>query len=356
MAFYLEVPDFPIIKHLGAGGFGSVDLIEHSRLGRVAYKKLTTSRKVSEADQLKLMKEAEIQQNLRHPFIVVLYEATVSPSACGLFLEYMKYGPVDEFVEQYTVPSGWKLQIIYDVSLAILYLHEQNPVIIHGDLKCQNILIGDGYHAKISDFGLALTVKRLSSCEVEQDKVSGTIEYIAPEYLSDPCKTKTEKFDVYAFAITAWEIFSQKHAYRDFCNHSLIWETVKRGMRPGVEELNGRTPDSVIQLIEDSWHKKPEHRPTFKEVSTVLKGLVKEMQPEIERSFNVLFQQEQRGQQSPSSPFHTLRSDLEDHLENMTREEHQLFPPLTLPCFDRNGEEDMANKSSCIRISNRTVH
>ena len=193
MAFSLEVPDFPIIKHLGAGGFGSVDLIDHPKLGRVAYKKLTTSRKVSETDQLKLMKEAEIQQNLRHSFIVVLYEATVSSSACGLFLEYMKYGPVDDFVEQYTVPSGWKLQIIYDVSLAILYLHEQNPVIIHGDLKCQNILIGNGYHAKISDFGLALTVKRMSSCEVEQDTLSGTIEYIAPGIPERPLQNENRK-------------------------------------------------------------------------------------------------------------------------------------------------------------------
>ncbi|KAH1133377.1 hypothetical protein GYH30_011980 [Glycine max] len=36
------------------------------------------------------------------------------------------------------------------------YLHSKmKPFIIYEDLKCSNILLGEGYHSKLSDFGLA---------------------------------------------------------------------------------------------------------------------------------------------------------------------------------------------------------
>uniref|UniRef100_A0A565C4L9 Protein kinase domain-containing protein n=1 Tax=Arabis nemorensis TaxID=586526 RepID=A0A565C4L9_9BRAS len=36
------------------------------------------------------------------------------------------------------------------------YLHDKaNPPVIYRDLKSSNILLGDGYHPKLSDFGLA---------------------------------------------------------------------------------------------------------------------------------------------------------------------------------------------------------
>ncbi|KMZ73448.1 hypothetical protein ZOSMA_149G00350 [Zostera marina] len=34
------------------------------------------------------------------------------------------------------------------------YLHDKaNPPVIYRDLKCSNILLGDGFHPKLSDFG-----------------------------------------------------------------------------------------------------------------------------------------------------------------------------------------------------------
>ena len=47
------------------------------------------------------------------------------------------------------------MQIIYDVASAVAYLHGRQPPIIHGDLRCLNVLIGIEFHAKGCDFGLA---------------------------------------------------------------------------------------------------------------------------------------------------------------------------------------------------------
>ena len=117
----------------------------------------------------------------------------------------------------------------------MFYLHSNRPVIIHGDLSSQNILIGEGFHAKIADFGLSRTLKEDYETSTTVTPLSGKYIYIAPEYFTDSSKRKSEKFDVYGFAISAWEILSQKRAYHKCTNKSLIPIYVGNGERPRYE-------------------------------------------------------------------------------------------------------------------------
>ena len=149
---------FKKIKFLGDGGFGSVFLVLHNKWGKVAYKQCAESFN-QDRHLTELKEEADRHRNLRHPNIVLLYEAVFSSDVWGLFIEYMKYGAVDKFLQDFDVPPAWRIQIIYETASAMSYLHEQNPIIIHGDLSSQNILIGDRFRAKICDFGLARLLK-----------------------------------------------------------------------------------------------------------------------------------------------------------------------------------------------------
>ena len=42
-----------------------------------------------------------------------------------------------------------KLHIAQGVIRGMNYLHTKTPAIVHGDLKVQNVLIGDDYKAKV---------------------------------------------------------------------------------------------------------------------------------------------------------------------------------------------------------------
>ena len=44
-----------------------------------------------------------------------------------------------------------KLWIAEEAVCGMKYLHIKDPPVIHGDLKVQNVLIGDDYHAKASE-------------------------------------------------------------------------------------------------------------------------------------------------------------------------------------------------------------
>ena len=96
------------------------------------------------------------------------------------------------------------------------------------------------------------------------DRVSGTLEYIPPENWKDPRKEKTEKFDVYGYAISAWEIFSQKHAYYDFQVRGTISVSVEqKGMRPNMTDIKDAVPIPVLDLIVNCWHQLSDRRPSF---------------------------------------------------------------------------------------------
>jgi len=43
-----------------------------------------------------------------------------------------------------------KLQIAHGVICGMNYLHTKTPAVVHGDLKLQNVLIGDAYVAKVN--------------------------------------------------------------------------------------------------------------------------------------------------------------------------------------------------------------
>jgi serine/threonine protein kinase len=94
-----------------------------------------------------MKREAQVQSQLRHPNIVLLVAMVFEEKNYGVILEFMKYGDLKEFLDCYKTPWQYKLRIILDVAIGMCYLHEKN--VIHGDLKIQNILIGDGFRAKV---------------------------------------------------------------------------------------------------------------------------------------------------------------------------------------------------------------
>ena len=281
---------YEILEPLDEGGYGSVYLVQHSTYGIVVMKKLRKSIDPGANDLNNLQYEADILRTLRHPNVVTFYEGRFDSRFCEFFLEYAKHGSVDVFLDEFSVPMEWKLQIISGVAMAMFYLHARQPPIIHGDLKCNNILISDNFKAKICDFGLA-KIQTISTSKSDH-KFEGTLVYMAPEYLLDPKKSKTDKFDVYSFAIAAWEIFYQERAY---CGQRNIQVFVETGKRPPIDDS---LPDDVRLLIQDCWHQDKETRPTFDRIKDRLLEQLSSIDTDTWRiMLNDLVEQEKQHQQ-----------------------------------------------------------
>lgn len=89
------------------------------------------------------------------------------------------------------------------IARGLLYLHEEcSTQIIHCDIKPQNILLDNYYHARISDFGLAKLLMMDQSHT--HTAIRGTKGYVAPEWFRNmPISVKV---DVYSFGVLLLEI------------------------------------------------------------------------------------------------------------------------------------------------------
>ncbi|XAR67831.1 Non-specific serine/threonine protein kinase [Bertholletia excelsa] len=131
-----------------------------------------------------------------------------------------------------------RLRIALDVARGLEFLHECcNPPVIHRGLKSTNILLDSNFIAKISDFGLARASGRSQS--KDSIEVSGTSEYIAPEYHLGG--NLTDKSDVYAFGIVLLELLTGRKpaekASPAQCHSIVTWtmpQLTDRSKLPGM--------------------------------------------------------------------------------------------------------------------------
>lgn len=109
-------------------------------------------------------------------------------------------------------PLDWntRMKIAAGAAKGLEYLHDKaSPPVIYRDLKCSNILLGEGYHPKLSDFGLAKLGPVGDNTHVST-RIMGTYGYCAPEYAMTG--QLTLKSDVYSFGVVLLEILTGRRA------------------------------------------------------------------------------------------------------------------------------------------------
>lgn len=197
---------------LGRGGFGSV------------YKAFLNDRQVVAVKQLDLnglqgnrefLVEVLMLSLLHHPNLVKLFGYCVDGDQRLLIYEYMPLGSLEDRLHDLRPgqePLDWttRMKIAADAAAGLEYLHDEAiPAVIYRDIKPSNILLGEGYNAKLSDFGLAKLGPVGDKTHVTT-RVMGTHGYCAPEYLSTG--KLTIKSDIYSFGVVFLELITGRRA------------------------------------------------------------------------------------------------------------------------------------------------
>ncbi|KAF8683758.1 hypothetical protein HU200_044691 [Digitaria exilis] len=209
---YEATDGFRVDRLLGQGGFGQVYKgFLDSNNQEVAIKRLDLQ---GQQGNMEFLTEVVMLSNLHHPNLVELVGYCADHDQRILVYEYMPLGSLYSHIHDLPPgrqPLDWntRIKILLGAAKGLEYLHSKVPPIINRDVKSANILLGEGYHPKLSDFGLAKQGPTGDNTHVST-RVMGTAGYCAPEYLMSGKLTVST--DIYSFGVVMLEVLTGRIA------------------------------------------------------------------------------------------------------------------------------------------------
>ncbi|MET0533391.1 MAG: serine/threonine-protein kinase [Steroidobacter sp.] len=153
--------------------------------------------------------ERQMLAELNHPNIAQLLDGGVTDTqAPYLVMEYIEGRPIDVYCEERSLSIRKRLELMRTLCGAVHYVHRH--LVVHGDLKGNNILVTDNGVVKLLDFGIA----KLLTTSPNLDNPVGTMltwfaltpEYASPEQSRGEAVTTAS--DVYSIGVLLYRLLS----------------------------------------------------------------------------------------------------------------------------------------------------
>ncbi|CAI5439981.1 unnamed protein product [Caenorhabditis angaria] len=264
--FYIQHEEIELVNKLGEGAFGQVWRGKLKKKGEepidVAVKKMKGNPKKSMLRGF--VKEAKLMRTLSHPNMVRVIGVAPMDEPLMIVIELAKNGCLQSHLRKEKVSPIEKLTgFAVDTARGMAYL--SSTMIIHRDLAARNLLLGANMEVKISDFGLSESGKT----EVKAAKIKVPIRWLAPETIDTAIFTT--KTDVWSFAVTMWEIFTNciTDPFPGITNGQA--KDIIRQKHPPLEvpctnPANTEAIKKINSIMTECFSKNPEQRPTFWEI------------------------------------------------------------------------------------------
>ena len=210
---------------LGVGSYGAVYRALCDELQCAAKILHPTLFETNEPGTRKIMErfeqECQFLSGVRHPHIVQYLGVSRDPeSGLPVLLMELMDSSLTRFLEQSEEPLPFHIQvdICHGIVLALAYLHLNG--IAHRDLSSNNVLlIGPGYRAKVTDFGMS----KLADANPRMTPMTmcpGTLAYMPPEALKEP-PVYSKKLYCFSFGVLGVQTI-----IRQFPDPSVCFRTI----------------------------------------------------------------------------------------------------------------------------------
>ncbi|XP_063771477.1 rho-associated protein kinase 2 isoform X4 [Pseudophryne corroboree] len=176
----MKAEDYDVVKVIGRGAFGEVQLVRHRNSQKVyAMKLLSKFEMIKRSDSAFFWEERDIMAFANSPWVVQLSCAFQDDKYLYMVMEYMPGGDLVNLMSNYDVPEKWAKFYTAEVVLALDAIHSMG--LIHRDVKPDNMLLDKHGHLKLADFGTCMKMDETGM--VRCDTAVGTPDYISPEVL-----------------------------------------------------------------------------------------------------------------------------------------------------------------------------
>lgn len=204
-----RIGPYRIVRELGRGGMAVVYLGERvdGTFERQVAIKLIQRGLDSEERIHRFLTERQILASLQHPNIAALLDGGISEQGRPYFtMEWIDGRPIDQYVQEQDLAIDERLRLFVSVGRAVQAAHQR--LVVHRDLKPNNILVtGDGV-PKLLDFGIAKLLAAENSTHTRSSLRLLTPEFSSPEQvLGEPITTAT---DVYQLGLLLYLLLTDR--------------------------------------------------------------------------------------------------------------------------------------------------
>ncbi|KAF8135233.1 kinase-like domain-containing protein, partial [Mycena galopus ATCC 62051] len=276
-SFLVEDVHCPNMNPVGGGGFA--DVYKGSLYDRpVALKvlRIHTAGAVLAKIEQSFCNEAFIWRQLNHPNILPflgISKALFTGRLC-MIAPWMENGNLLSYLDAH--PTVNRRNLLLQITSGLMYLHERNPAVVHGDLRAANILINAQGEPCVADFGLALLEDSLAAITSSSSKGPGNPRWLPPELLRPVSAEYRRKpaVDVYSFAGLCYEVYTGKPPYYAQRSEFAVISEVLVGVRPErppVSMTREELPNAVWESMTQCWSDDPAGRPSIREVASAFR-------------------------------------------------------------------------------------
>lgn len=256
-----RIGDWRILEPLGSGGMADVYRVVRDSGDFSQYGALKIARTDSEELDHRFSQERALAAKLSHPSIPRLLDGGRSNDGEPfMVLDLISGRSITNYAAENNLALKEKIRMFLKLCEAVRYAH--GKLILHRDIKPNNILVSDEGQLKLIDFGIAVFLDDASS------SLSGplTVAYAAPEQLDG--NTTSAATDVYSLGIVLCELLT------------------------GARTLNNNTnlPSDLLSIIKKCTKQAPNDR--FTSVDSLIFDIERYLanQPVLARDGGVLYQ------------------------------------------------------------------
>lgn len=236
-----------IDSEIGRGAFGIVYLASDRQLNsRRVVIKVLRDRTLQDGRSIdRFRQEIEALARVDHPSIVGILDAgEMTDGWPYIVMQYVEGKSLRSVLTATGMPLERAADLIRQMGHALSAAHEKG--ILHRDLKPENIMLrvlGGGEELlMVIDFGVAKLKDSLAEVGTSDNRVVGTVFYMAPEQLEKGPVTAAS--DIYALGVIAYEMVTGRQPFNPESGFQLL-EMQRAGVRVRPKDLRPSLPQEA---------------------------------------------------------------------------------------------------------------
>lgn len=195
----MMINEFIFEKIIGRGVTSIVIRASHCKTKEKYAIKSISKKALNKVGTRRIYNERNIMKKLDHPYINKLYYALQDPNHLYFVTEYTPCGDLFDCMSTIRISQEAAWFYLMEILCALRYIHQSGY--IYGDMKPENVLIGNDGHVLLTDFGCSIPISEAPTADI-----SGTALYFSPEMV---IRDKTcQANDVWALGIIGYELYA----------------------------------------------------------------------------------------------------------------------------------------------------